>query len=246
MPGSDLNPRLAREPAYVLLLLRDRGIADWTSLCEYFGWDPEMGHTGHSMLNESLNRLVQAGLISLAPNDNKITVLDTLGKIQAALGISLKDIINRNDDGQFTVKPVFGKPHDPHCATELFVLMPFLEKMQPVYDDHIKSVAERLSLSVARADDFFSTESVMQEVWNAICSAEILIADCTGRNPNVFYEIGLAHTMGKPVVLITQDETDIPFDLRHRRYIVYEYTPRGMKKFEKQLCEALKTIRMTA
>jgi len=47
------------------------------------------------------------------------------------------------------------------------------------------------------------------------------LCDCTGRNPNVFYEAGIAHTLGREVILITQNEQDIPFDLRHRRYIRY-------------------------
>ena len=59
-----------------------------------------------------------------------------------------------------------------------------------------------------------------------------VIADCTTRNPNVFYEIGMAQTVGKPVLLITQDESDVPFDLRHLRYIKYAYTPPGMAAFE--------------
>jgi len=96
-------------------------------------------------------------------------------------------------------------------------------------------------MSIARADDFFSTHQVIDEIWSAIVKAKILIGDCTGRNPNVFYEIGLAHTLGKPVVLITQDPEDVPFDLRNYRYIHYEFTPRGMKRFEDTLTETLKS-----
>jgi hypothetical protein len=72
-------------------------------------------------------------------------------------------------------------------------------------------------------------------MYGAIKDAKLVIADCTDRNPNVFYEIGLAHVLGKQVVLVTQKTEDIPFDLRHLRYITYEYTPRGMRNFEKTL-----------
>jgi hypothetical protein len=48
-----------------------------------------------------------------------------------------------------------------------------------------------------------------------------VVCDCTARNPNVFYEAGIAHTLGREVILITQSEHDIPFDLRHLRYIRY-------------------------
>jgi hypothetical protein len=96
-------------------------------------------------------------------------------------------------------------------------------------------------MTIARADDFFIGGHIMTEIWSAIVKAKVLIADCTGRNPNVFYEIGLAHALGKPVVLITQASEDVPFDLRHYRYIQYEFTPRGMKSFEDTLIRTLKS-----
>lgn len=119
--------------------------------------------------------------------------------------------------------------------------MPFSSDLKEVYEDHIKNVAASLKLKIARADDFFSASAVMQEVWTAICKSRLIIAECTGRNPNVFYEIGLAHTVGKSVILITQNIEDVPFDLRHIRYIPYEYTPHGMKKFEVNLANTIRT-----
>jgi hypothetical protein len=119
--------------------------------------------------------------------------------------------------------------------------MPFDLNMQRVYEDHIKNVAASLSLKVTRADDFFTAHAVMQDVWTAICRSRIIIADCTSKNPNVFYEIGIAHTIGKPVVLITQNNEDVPFDLRSIRYIPYEYTPPGMRRFEGDLANTIKT-----
>jgi nucleoside 2-deoxyribosyltransferase len=113
--------------------------------------------------------------------------------------------------------------------------MPFERKFQPLYEDHIKTVAKELAMSVARGDDFFTTQAIIGEVWSAIAQSKIVIADCTDRNPNVFYEIGIAHAIGKPVILITQNVEDIPFDLRHLRHIKYEYTPRGVKEFERRL-----------
>jgi hypothetical protein len=137
--------------------------------------------------------------------------------------------------------PIFGTPNRKYTY-DLFVLMPFSLNLKPVYDDHIKKVAQTQNLSIARADDFFSQNSIMYEVWSAIAQASILIADCTGKNPNVFYEIGIAHTLGKPVVLITQNQDDVPFDLRHIRYIYYDYTPPGMIKFENTLAATILEI----
>ena len=100
-----------------------------------------------------------------------------------------------------------------------------------------------MNLRVKRADDLFSRDSIMTDIWNALNQAKILIADCTGRNPNVFYEIGITSTIDKPVILITQNDNDVPFDLRHLRYIKYGYNPRGMKAFETQLRTAVPTVR---
>lgn len=138
--------------------------------------------------------------------------------------------------------PIFGPPQAPPKQARVFVLMPFLDELKPVYDDHISRVTERLALSTARADDFFTADSIVRDIWNAIFSADLLIADCTGRNPNVFYEIGIAHAIGKPVILMSQNIEDIPFDLKHLRTIVYDFTPRGMKQFEAELGSTIESV----
>lgn len=125
---------------------------------------------------------------------------------------------------------------------QVFVLMPFEKEFRPIFDDHIKKVILGLGLTIERADDFFSTGSIVNDIWTAINIAEIIIADCTGRNPNVFYEIGIAHAIGKETVLITQSIDDIPFDLKHLRAILYKYIPRGMKEFEAALSSAVAKV----
>ena len=62
---------------------------------------------------------------------------------------------------------------------------------------------------------------MLERIFNQISKADVLVADMTGKNPNVFYEVGYAHALGKLVLLLTQDSADIPFDLRHRPHIVY-------------------------
>jgi hypothetical protein len=112
----------------------------------------------------------------------------------------------------------------------------------PVYEDHIKPTCASLGLTVRRADDFFTADAIVEDIWKAIVSARLIVADCTDRNPNVFYEIGLAHTIGKPTILLTQRAEDIPFDLRHLRYITYQLTPRGMKEFETKFKQTVQTV----
>jgi hypothetical protein len=163
-----------------------------------------------------------------------------------ALGITLDALSHFDRSKSMCIEPFFGPPPYVDRASEsvsnIFVLMPFAQELKPVYEDHIKKVVADFKLQVKRADDLFSRDSIMKDIWNAVNRATLCIADCTGRNPNVFYEIGIAHTINKPVILITQNESDVPFDLRHLRYIKYDYTPRGMIAFENQLQTAITNV----
>jgi hypothetical protein len=130
---------------------------------------------------------------------------------------------------------------DDYC----FVLMPFSETadLQKVYRDHIRPTLEsRCGLRCARADDIYDISGVMQSVWEGINRAHLVVADLTDRNPNVFYELGIAHTLGKPVIMLTQSMDFVPFDLRHLRCIVYDYKPRGVEQLESALERTVKRI----
>lgn len=161
-----------------------------------------------------------------------------LGVIRSLLlgRVSVADHLAIHDIG---AKPIFGPPQVSEEMSEVFVLMPFSDKLLPIFEDSIKPTVVKAGLTVKRADDFFSAKSVMSQVWSAIYNASIIIAECTGRNPNVFYEIGIAHTLGKSTILISQQADDVPFDLRHIRYIAYEYTPRGMNILNEKLLNTL-------
>jgi len=137
--------------------------------------------------------------------------------------------------GQQSLTSVFGRPDRDKQWPDVFVLMPFAGEFQPLYLDHIIPVCERSGMSVGRADDFFHTTAVISDIWSAIHGAKVILADCTTKNPNVFYEIGIAHTLGKDTILLTQTMDDIPFDLRHLRVIVYNFTPRGARDLESKL-----------
>jgi hypothetical protein len=83
----------------------------------------------------------------------------------------------------------------------------------------------------------------MEDVLEAVATSRYIIADLTNSNPNVFYELGICHALGKKVILITQG-TDVPFDVRHIRHIRYEYTPRGMLVFEQVLQQTLQNLQL--
>lgn len=140
------------------------------------------------------------------------------------------------------INPVFTRRNFAVEPDLCFVLMPFRDELRPVYEDHVKRTVEQLGLRCRRADDIFRNTAIIEDIWEQINSARVIIADLTDKNPNVFYEVGVAHTLGKEVVLITQSIEDVPFDLRHLRHILYTYTPRGMDTFEQQLRNTLTTI----
>jgi hypothetical protein len=223
---------MAREltGANVLLVIRDKIANDMPSLMREFG--SAVGPVSY-YLNNQLDRLKKAGLI-VDLGAGVYQVADTWWEIQTALGISLTQVA-MHGPRSMVVQPIFGRADKLSRPIDVFVLMPFSDELKLVWNDHIKKVVSALNLSAKRADDFFTSHSVIEDIWSAICEAKVIIADCTGRNPNVFYEIGIAHTIGKPVVLTTQNREDVPFDLRHLRYIEYKYTPPGMQKFEEAL-----------
>jgi hypothetical protein len=100
--------------------------------------------------------------------------------------------------------------------------MPFREPFNAYYSEILKPAIETVGLRPLRADEIYGTKAVITDIWNAIWRARVIIADVTGRNPNVNYELGLCHALGMPTILITKDSNDVPFDYRHRRYIQYD------------------------
>lgn len=104
-----------------------------------------------------------------------------------------------------------------------FVVMPFAEPHEGYYEMIYKPAIEKAGMKPVRADaEIFGTGKIMDQVWRGINAAKVLVTELTTRNPNVFYELGLAHALRKPVVLISSNEDDVPFDLQHIRVIYYD------------------------
>src|ERR1700687_1738093 len=103
-----------------------------------------------------------------------------------------------------------------------FVMMPFGSWFDRYYQEVYIPAIKDAGCEPVRADELFSTGSVVEQIWEQIGKARVLLADLTDKNANVFYELGLAHAAKKPVVLTAAKVEDVPFDLRHLRVIVYE------------------------
>lgn len=121
------------------------------------------------------------------------------------------------------------------------VMMPFDADFKTVYDS-IRQAANGVGLRCRRVDNIWENPAIIQDVVALIDRSRVVVCDCTGRNPNVFYEIGIAHTLGREVILITQNEQDIPFDLRHLRYICYLNNTEGRADLTEALQERMQTI----
>jgi hypothetical protein len=118
----------------------------------------------------------------------------------------------------------------------IFVLMPFDKKFDDIYKYGIKGAAEKVGAYAERVDEQNFTEGILDRIFNQINKADVIVADMTGRNENVYYEVGYAHALGKIVLLVTQNVNDIPFDLKHRPHIVYSGK---IDKLERDLTQKL-------
>ncbi len=123
-----------------------------------------------------------------------------------------------------------------------FVLMPFDMSFQALYEDHVRPTVVRAGLRCERADDIRGTALITWDIWERINRSRFLVAELTGQNSNVFYELGLAHALSKDVILITQSMEFVPFDLKTIRCVVYDFTPRGTQKLERELAETIGTL----
>jgi hypothetical protein len=102
-----------------------------------------------------------------------------------------------------------------------FVLMPFDDEFEDIYKLGIKSVANESGVIAERVDEQSFSDTILDRIYKQIDAADFIIADMTGRNPNVFYEVGYAHAKEKLCTLLTQSPEDIPFDLKHHRHVIY-------------------------
>ena len=117
-----------------------------------------------------------------------------------------------------------------HPKPFVFVLMPFEDSFTDTYELGIKSACEESGAYCERVDEQIFEGSILNRIYNQISKADLIIADMTGRNANVFYEVGYAHALNKSVILLTKSSNDIPFDLKHYTHIIYEGKITELKK----------------
>ena len=141
-----------------------------------------------------------------------------------------------------TFKPsVFQVPNKPQNNNLMSVMMPFNSSFSSTYDA-IKRVADHMGKECLKADDIWDNSTFIQDIFDLIYRSKVVIVDFTGRNPNVMYETGIAHTLGKIVIPITQSIEDIPSDLGHHRALKYLPNKEGYRNLSNELYKRLQVV----
>lgn len=121
------------------------------------------------------------------------------------------------------------------------VMMPFAMEFGCVHDA-IKWATTGCGLRCLRADDIWEDTTIVQDIFALIYRAQVVVVDFTGKNPNVMYETGIAHTLGKHVIPISQSLEDVPFDMRHHRVLKYLANSQGLEKLTLDLEAKLRQV----
>ncbi|WP_174865409.1 hypothetical protein [Pectobacterium polaris] len=199
-------------------------------------WEPLVGSgQGSSIDTQCWHKLklhVQGSNLELFFNGVKVATTSQQimrGQISLLLqsneGISVRDI-------KISTK-------EPIC----FVVMQFTDDYNSLYEEVIRPTCEEFQYKVLRADDFYSSSVIIDDITRTIRECAIVIADVTPNNPNVFYEVGFAHGIGKPTILLSDRKRDkLPFDISGVRTLFYDNTIKGKRTVEEGLRRHLDAI----
>lgn len=238
---------------------RQRAIALGKKAVEYFNggdWEALGAYTGQLSLITSHDRLLRG--LSFGDPDYSGNAIGMIVKIVEKDHDNLHIISQYMADNYgeeesissapgrgkvLTFRPsVFDVPEAGLDPDLIAVMTPFTPGFEPVFSA-IGSAATAAGYKVLRAKDIWEHTAVIQDVFNLIYRAHIVVCDFSGKNPNVFYEAGIAHTLGKHVVPITQSAADIPFDLQHHRYLSYLNNNEGRAVLEQALTARFRSLR---
>jgi hypothetical protein len=121
-------------------------------------------------------------------------------------------------------------------------LVPHDEQFGGIFTDAICPAMEANGIQACKAGDIYQPGAILSQVWTSIRTAEVIVADVSGCNPNVIYELGLCFGLHRCPIIITRDERDVPFNLRTLRYIEYEDTAAGSERLRHRLAESIKAF----
>lgn len=157
---------------------------------------------------------------------------------------------NRREKNMLEFNPIFRARNLSVDEKLVFCILPFDDDRLEIFNDIIRKELENdYQFTVIRSSDIFSNDEIMEDIWTYICKAHFIIADVSLRNPNVFYELGICHTVGKQVITICDEESlnsdyngKLPFDIQSRRTIFYKNSGSGPQKMVSELKKHVQTI----
>lgn len=180
--------------------------------------------------------------IKLAAADLDIDLWEFTRTHWAIKNVDLHRVLNEALIGVRLSPRVFkfptGIPQDPNRVS---VMMPFSPDFDPMYEA-IRAAAADAGMVCDRADNIWMSDRIMEDVIRLLWTARVVIADLTGRNPNVLYEAGIAHSLGRDTIQIAQSEDDIPFNLRGLRSVEYTSSPEGLHTLRTLLATRLRDL----
>ena len=125
----------------------------------------------------------------------------------------------------------------------VFSIMPFGGFFDQYYQNIYCPAIQEAGLDYKRADDLYRPSTIVNDIWAYTKDCELILADLTGKNPNVLYELGLAHAIAKPGIIITENLDDIPFDLRALRVIEYDKNHHDWgERLKEKITKAIKEV----
>lgn len=223
-------------------LLMEEGRGDevvriaWLSRVTRKGSDYQLDYT----IDHDLPKLTNADIDAL---QSELDMHDwELGTNHWAIkNVDLFEVLFRKSVEKRAVPKVFPLSERPVNPKLVSFMMPFSEGYTSVYQD-VKAVLEAEGYQCQRADDMWVHAHIMTDIIELICTSAVIVCDLSGKNPNVFYEAGIAHTLGKEVILITQSHEDVPFDLRPIRYLSYLNNGEGRAELAGNILERVQAV----
>ena len=159
----------------------------------------------------------------------------------AIKGVDLFKALLKHGAGQRPQPKVFRLPEEPVDEELVAVMRPFSADFANVYTA-LQGAVAGLGMRCQRADDIWEHDAVIQDVVTLLQRAKVVICDLSGRNANVFYETGIAHTLGRDVILIAQTAQDVPFDVGHIRHIRYLNNGEGLPQLGGEVSRRVRTL----
>lgn len=202
-----------------------------------FNWEPVLGagHGSavpiHKWVGISV-RAVGSSIELYVENVRVLSVTRTLKRGQIGLFMQ--------GDVQVKFRNLRIDSQKPLC----FIVMQFSADFNILYSDVIRPLCEEYGYNVVRGDDFHTSGQILEDITQSIINAALIIADVTPDNPNVFYEVGYAHGLGKPTILLSDRSRErLPFDISGFRTLFYDNTIGGKAIVEQRLRQHLDALR---